>query len=193
MHAVHLQEPRCRRQAILSYFGEKAPRCQQPSEQPCDFCQNSRQAYKDIDMVKEALQAKAAAAAAPQKLAETMHLPAYHAAADCVSSNCANTPASDKSPCTTLEASASKPKAAGAKRLASIKPLLRPHKHKMQAVPTKASLGDDSRKGSQGQFDSQPSACSSNTAAASGPLQSSNISNDVLKSRFKPPRRIGQT
>lgn len=60
-----MQEPQCRRQAVLAYFGEKHSKCHQPTEQPCDFCQDSRKVHKTEEQLQAALQAKATAASAP--------------------------------------------------------------------------------------------------------------------------------
>ena len=61
----HVQEPQCRRQAVLAYFGEKHTKCYQPTEQLCDFCQDSRKVHKTAEQLQAALHAKATAASAP--------------------------------------------------------------------------------------------------------------------------------
>ena len=61
----YMQEPQCRRQAVLAYFGEKHSKCHKPTEQPCDFCQDSRKVHKTEEQLQAALQAKATAASAP--------------------------------------------------------------------------------------------------------------------------------
>ena len=65
-----LQEPQCRRRAVLAYFGEKHTRCHNHTEQLCDFCQDPMKLCKSTEQLEEALQNKAMAASAPSQTPE---------------------------------------------------------------------------------------------------------------------------
>jgi len=65
-----LQEPQCRRRAVLAYFGEKHTKCQKQTEQLCDFCQDPMKLCKSTEQLEEALQNKAMAASAPSQTPE---------------------------------------------------------------------------------------------------------------------------
>ncbi|KAL4436561.1 hypothetical protein ABPG75_003700 [Micractinium tetrahymenae] len=64
--AAYIQEPRCRRRALLSYFGEKRTGgCQEGAgEQVCDFCRNPRAVLGQLAALERSLERSAAAEAA---------------------------------------------------------------------------------------------------------------------------------
>ena len=191
-----MQEPCCRRKAILTYFGEKGSKCQQHADLPCDFCHSGRQVCKDAGSVEEALQAKAVAEAASAECTATPHPPA--SATNCLHSCSKKGRSSGASPSMTEEPSACKPKAAvlrrtaALKRSASLKPLL-PHNHKLQKVAAKAEHGNEGTAEAQGQLGCglQPKAqnySASTTSAHTQPSDISNVQKPVLrKARFKVP------
>jgi len=70
-----LQEPQCRRRAVLAYFGEKHTKCHKQTEQLCDFCQDPMKLFKSTEQLEEALQHKAMAASAPSQTPEQADSP----------------------------------------------------------------------------------------------------------------------
>ena len=54
-----MQEGQCRRKAVLSYFGEKHPKCQSQTEVMCDFCQTPRKISKAVEDLQAVLHTKA--------------------------------------------------------------------------------------------------------------------------------------
>ena len=198
-----VQEPCCRRKAILTYFGEKSFKCQQQTELPCDYCQNPRRVCKASTSVEEALQTKALAAATPPKTSDMtdLHLLSAH----CSSSSHRNS-ASISSPSNGLSSPACNPqsaavwRAAASKRPAPLKPLLS-HNHKLQAVA--AQVKDDDKQIERVQRleseGSQTDACGSGAVVPRADWHTSGVTNmkkPVLtrtwfKVPFKAPRPAG--
>lgn len=181
---VYIQEPCCRRKAILTYFGDKSPKCQQQSEMPCDYCQDPKHVCKFSASVEEALQARATAAAAPAKASDMMDSRMPNA--DSCSNNHKNS-----APCgTTLSASGGSmpPQSAGlwrtaaSKRPAPVKPLLS-RNHKVQAVAAPADGPDKCTEQKQRQ------ACSESQAEAQAGRHVSGVSN-MRRARFKVPYKV---
>ena len=193
------QEPCCRRKAILSYFGEKSPKCQQ-TELPCDYCYNSKQVCKASSSLEEALQAKALAAATPPKTTGIADSHMLHA--DCSSGNHKDSASSGTSPSASngMSSPVCKPQSAAvwrtaaSKRPAPVKPLLSQNR-KLQAVAAQTKDDDKcteqvpSHVGSG----SQAEACSSGAMhmAPQAGNHASNLKKPVLKrARFKVPFKV---
>lgn len=194
---VSAQEPCCRRKAILTFFGEKSPKCQQQTELSCDYCQNSKLVCKASYSVEEALQAKAIA----KSQLKTANITDSHVlSGDCTSGNHRESAAAVSSPSAShnLLSPACPPqtrdgawRTAASKRPATLKPLLS-HKRKLQAVAAVAP-GDDKHTGKvqrQESAGSQAEACSSVAVVPQANKHKSSVSNmkkPVLQIRFKVP------
>lgn len=179
---VYTQEPCCRRKAILTYFGEKSPKCQQQNELPCDYCQDSKHVCKLSASVEEALQVKAIAAAAPAEPSDMTDSRMPNA--DSYSNNHKNS-----APCgTSPSASRGSPQSVGlwrtsaSKRAAPVKPLLS-RNHKVQAVAAPAEGADKCTEKVQRQ------ACPESQAEAQADRHVSGVSN-MRRARFKVPYQL---
>lgn len=141
-HLLPVQEPCCRRKAILTYFGEKSSKCQQQTELPCDYCQNPKRVCKASSSVEEALQTNALAAATPPKTSDTTDSYLLNASSHHSDSASVRTAPSGMSSPKCKPQSAGGWRTAASKRPASLKPLLF-HNHKLQAVA--AQVKDDGK------------------------------------------------
>ncbi|KAL3139711.1 hypothetical protein ABBQ38_15538 [Trebouxia sp. C0009 RCD-2024] len=180
--ASYCMEPCCRRKAILTYFGEKSPKCQQQNELPCDYCQDSKHVCKLSASVEEALQVKAIAAAAPAEPSDMTDSRMPNA--DSYSNNHKNS-----APCgTSPSASRGSPQSVGlwrtsaSKRAAPVKPLLS-RNHKVQAVAAPAEGADKCTEKVQRQ------ACPESQAEAQADRHVSGVSN-MRRARFKVPYQL---
>ena len=68
-----MQEPECRRRALLTYFGEKHSQCDEKLELPCDFCQDQRAVSIAAGKTQDVLQAKHEAETAAQQQTVSDH------------------------------------------------------------------------------------------------------------------------
>lgn len=202
-----MQEPQCRRQAVLAYFGEKHTRCHKPTEQPCDFCQDSRKVHKTAEQLQAALHAKATAASAPNPPPNLADSPS--SAVECENEKVYQSPSSSRSKNPQLKGNMSSVadntgraasqqlvppaatwRAAALKRAAAAQPLAA-HKPNLLTGWPKADRGSNASLMSQAGCSSQDEAGSHN--ASTTEAETAAAIRPVKRQRFRIPFKVPRT